>query len=289
MAIWAAGFLITKDVLGVLAPFTVLAIRFFVAALVLLVPVMQWHGLRLERCDVLPVVACSLLNPIAYNILGMYGLRLTSASHAAVLGGTFPVLVCLLSGIAGLESMTKRRVAGVIATAVGIGVVGALGTEGSGASISGDGITVAGLLCAAIQIVWLKQLLTRISPLKLLFYQRLIGLAVFVPAMLVEGTPQAAQLTPVILLEAISMGILGTTLAFGLHYYALRRLSATSVATANGLIPVFALALEVLVWGLVPSLPGRILGALFVIAGMVLTQSAEKRWFGRRSVPEGEG
>ena len=92
MAIWAAGFLITKDVLGVLAPFTVLAIRFFVAALVLLVPVMQWHGLRLERCDVLPVVACSLLNPIAYNILGMYGLRLTSASHAAVLGvfGTTP-------------------------------------------------------------------------------------------------------------------------------------------------------------------------------------------------------
>jgi drug/metabolite transporter (DMT)-like permease len=116
---------------------------------------------------------------------------------------------------------------------------------------------------------------------------------VFTPAAGIEGFGSVMHTTPIVALEVVYVAVFGTVAAFGLQYFALQRVSATSVATSSGLVPVFSLALEVLLLGLIPSLPGRIFGALFVIAGIVLTQSAEGRLFRRwRRVPnagESEG
>jgi len=252
------------------------------AAAVLFVPVLKRHGLRLPRRDVLPVLVTCLLNPIAHYTLSMYGLRMTSASHAAVVGGTFPVAVCLMAGLAGLESLTTKRIAGVASAAVGVAVIGWLGSEGSSASVLGDGLILVGVIGCAVQIVWLKRIFQRVPPLKLLFYQLVIGFAVFTPAAAIDGLASMAHVTPILILEVVFAAVFATVVAFGLQYFALRRLPATSVATASGLVPVFSLVLEVLLLGLVPSLPGRILGALFVVSGIGLTQSAEGSLFRRR-------
>lgn len=290
MLIWAVGFFVNKEILRTLTPFSALSIRFSIAAAVLLIPVLKRHGLRLPKRDILPVLVTGLLNPIAHYILSMYGLRMTSASHAAVVGGTFPVAVCLLAGLARLESLTPKRVAGVASAAIGVAVIGLVGAEGSEASILGDGLILIGVIGCAVQIVWLKRIFQRVAPLKLLFYQLVIGVAVFVPAGAIEGFASLSRATPMVFLEVAFVAVCGTVFAFGLQYFALRRLSATSVATSSGLVPVFSLALEVLLLGLIPSLPGRIFGALFVIAGIVLTQSAEGRLFRRwRRIPNAGG
>jgi|GEM_PF-3535315 len=289
MAIWAGGFFVNKEILKTLTPFSALSIRFFIAAAVLFIPVLKRHGLRLLKRDILPVLLTCLLSPIAHYTLSMYGLRMTSASHAAAVGGTFPVAVCLLAGLAGIESLTPKRLAGVVSAAIGVGVMGLIGSEGSAASIFGDGLILIGTIVCAIQIVWLKRIFRRVPPLKFLLYQLVIGFAVFTPAAAIEGFASVAQMTPIVMLEVAYAAVFSTVVAFGLQYFALQRVSATSVATSSGLVPVFSLLLEVLLLGLMPSLLGRVLGALFVVAGIVLTQSAEGRLFGRwRRVPDRE-
>jgi drug/metabolite transporter (DMT)-like permease len=117
MLIWAVGFFVNKDFLRTLTPFSALSMRFFIAAAGLFIPVLKRHGLRLPKRNGLPVLITCLLNPIAHDTLSMYGLRMTSASHAAVVGGTFPVAACLLAGLARLESITPKRIAGAASEA----------------------------------------------------------------------------------------------------------------------------------------------------------------------------
>jgi len=290
MLFWAVGFFVNKEILRTLTPFSALSIRFLIAGSILLIPVLRRYGLRLPKRDILPVLITCLLNPIAHYTLSMYGIRMTSASHAAVVGGTFPVAVCLLAGLARLEALTPERIAGVASAAIGVAIIGLVGAEGSEASMLGDGLILIGVIGCAVQIVWLKRIFKRVPPMKLLFYQLVVGVAMFAPAGAIEGFASLARATPLVFLEVAFVAVFGTVLAFGLQYFALQRLSATSVATSSGLVPVFSLALEVLLLGLIPSLPGRILGALFVIAGIVLTQSAEGRLFSRwRRVPDAGG
>jgi len=289
MLVWAIGFFVNKELLRTLTPFSALSIRFFIAGSVLLIPVLKRYGLRLPKRDILPVLITCLLNPIAHYTLSMYGIRMTSASHAAVVGGTFPVVVCLVAGLSRLESWTPRRIAGVAAAAIGVAVIGLVGAEGSEASVLGDGLILIGVVGCAVQIVWLKRIFKRVPPLKLLLYQLLVGFAVFTPAAAIEGFASFSRATPIVFLEVVYVAIFGTVAAFGLQYYALRRLTASSVATSSGLVPVFSLVLEVLLLGLVPSLPGRIVGALFVIAGIVMTQSVEGRLPRAQGAAAGEG
>jgi len=272
MLIWALSFIVTKDALERVSPASLLAIRFFIGALVLVVPVARRHGLRLQKRNLLPLALAALLNPVAYYLLQTTGLRLTTASHASGISAIFPVLVFAFSVLARRESITGRRVFGVLCGALGIGMIAATGLFEPGASVRGDLIVLLAMACSAVQIICLKSLLEQLPAIKVLFYQCALAAVVFASAAAVSGPLWIAGLGPKLIGELLFLGLFSSIVAFVLHYAALRRLPATNVATATGLVPVLTILFDRILFGLTPT-PLKLVGVALVLGGIVMTQS----------------
>jgi len=279
MLIWAVSFFATKDVLGVVDPMMLLVLRFAVGALALAFPVGRLYGFRLERRDILPLSAAALLSPVAYYTLQTYGLRITTPSHVAGISAVFPVLVYVCAIATRRESAVARRIAGVLLGASGIALIASSGLLEPGASLRGDLVVLLAMVFSAAQIVWLKEILKRIPPIKLLFYHLAIAVVVLAPASFGSGTEWVSQLSPLLVAELVFLGLFSSAGAFALHYYALQRLPATNVATATGLVPVITIALDLALFGLRPSAL-KLLGVALVLGGILLTQTATGRAIG---------
>ena len=271
MLIWGFSFLAIKDAVSSIPIFPLLFCRFAIATLVL-API---GGLRrvlaLPRRDLLALAGLASLSPIGYFIFETYGVALTQPSHVAVIIATIPIAVYIIAFARRQEPMTARKTIGVLLAYVGILVVIGLSRGEEGASWIGDLIVLGAVVCAAIRTSLVKDVLKRVTPLQLTFYQFFFSLFVFGPLAAQDGLSWVGEITPKIGGEILFLGILCSAGAFFAMHYALTRLSATRVAVAANLVPIVTLIAEATVLGIAIT-PMKGLGTLLTIIGVIVTQ-----------------
>jgi drug/metabolite transporter (DMT)-like permease len=271
MVIWGLSFLVIKDIIGTIPIFSLLFARFLMATVLLGILGLARRSLRLPKRELMTLAGLSILSPVGYFLFETYGVLYTQPSHVAVIIATIPIAVYLIAFARKQERMTWRRSAGILIAYSGILVIIGWGKSEAGASLLGDLLVLAAVLCAASRTTLIKGVLRRVSPLQLTFYQFFFSLFVFGPLALTEGVGWISQMTVITLLELLFLGVFCSAVAFLFMHYALVRLSATQVAVSANLVPIITLVAEIGILGAAITIP-KTLGMAITLFGVLLTQ-----------------
>lgn len=274
--IWGINFPVAKAALSELSPLAFNALRFPLAALVVLVALSRRGGFVWPaRGDRLAVFTLGILGNVFYQQFFIFGLALTRAGTASLLLAATPIMTALLSAAVGHERVGLRTWLGVLATFAGIALVVTSGDSGEDAadvSLLGDALMIGASMSWAIYTVGSRRYIERYGTVQFTAWTLWTGAIVLcligLPAVLRTelGSVSMSAWIGVVYAGALSIG-----LAYLIWYYGVQRIGNTRTATYSNLVPVVALAAAWIHLGEVPS-GGQLLGAGVILAGITLAQ-----------------
>jgi drug/metabolite transporter (DMT)-like permease len=267
-AVWGSTFFLIKDVVTVLPVADFLAVRFWVAAAVMVV--VFWPHVR--RLDAVTWRRGLLLGGVygVAQLLQTWGLEHTSASVSGFVTGMYVVLTPVLGAL-----LLRQRTPGSTWLAVGLATAGLAVLSVRGLSIGfGEAVTLASAAVYALHIVGLGAWTTQRDALGLSTVQ-MVAIAATCTVAAVPGgvaTPPDAGVWAAVLYMAVVAG----AGALVVQTWAQAHLPATRAAIVMTTEPVFAALFAVLFGG--ESLGPRVLlGGALVLAAMYLAELGPRR------------
>jgi drug/metabolite transporter (DMT)-like permease len=284
MVVWAANFIVVKDVITVMPPVAFTFLRYGLASLALLAFLRWSEGrVRLPRADAARILALGGLGFGLYQILWTVGLQTTPAGDSALLIAFSPVLTAVIAALIGVDTLSPQRAVGVVLSFAGVVVVvaGGVGIELSGSPI-GFALTLAAALCWATYTAVGARFLRRHSALVLTTWATVGGTLVLAPIgigqLLAPGAigPEQAELVVPITLAILYSGLLAAAAANVIIFHAVGLVGPTRVIVLQSLIPAMAV---VLAWAFLgePIRAAQIVGGAIIIAGVALTRRTSPR------------
>lgn len=264
-AIWGTTFVVVKEVLQTLPPFTFIALRFTLGTATLAAV----FGGRLRsltwpeaRAGIL--VGVFLFAGFAFQTLG---LQVTPASTAGFITGLSVVLVPVAAYFWLRQRPSTGAVVGVCAAAAGLGL---LSIRDDLSLAPGDVLVLLCAIAFALHIVAVGKFAPRMDALALTLVQLgFVGVVSWAVALTAERP--AVVLTPPLVGTLLFVGVVATALVFCIQNVAQRFTSPTHTALIFTMEPVFA-AFFAYVW-LAEQLGGRAaVGAVLILAGMLAAE-----------------
>ena len=281
VVIWAVNFAVAKNALSHIDPLAFNALRFPLAALVVLVTLrLRGHVPLPERRDVWKVLALGVLGNVLYQQLFIFGLANTRAGIASVLLAGTPIVTTLLSAALGHERIGALVWTGVAASFAGIALVVASGgtaDTGGAHTLLGDALMIGATLAWAVYSVGSRPLVERYGSVAVTawtLWSGTIGVCLIgLPAVLAADL---SQLNWEVWAAIAYAGALSIGLAYMIWYMGVRALGNTRTAAYSNLVPALALLVAWLWLGEVPS-PGQLVGAAVILGGVAMVQIAAQR------------
>jgi drug/metabolite transporter (DMT)-like permease len=271
---WSGVFPAVNILLQSMGLFTSVFLRFWSAAIVLLV-LLRWKETRWPRLsprESVLVVVLGLLGISVYNSLFTYGLSLVEASRAALIVPTNPAFTALFAALLLGERLGGARAVGVLLSVLGALWVLSRGDPAALAALDfglGEGVLVACIFMWSAYTLLGRVALSTLSPLALTAYVMAAGsLPLAMPAWLEHET-----LARVSWQGWAALGYLivfGTVIPFLWFYEGVKTLGAARASQFINLVPPIAVLESVLL--LDESLtPGLYVGMALVVVGLYLT------------------
>ncbi|GIF53223.1 transporter [Asanoa ferruginea] len=275
--IWGSSFLFIKVGVAELHPLYVTLGRVLAGVLTLLVVIVVTRD-RLPRdprlwlhLTVTGVVGTAM----PFTLFG-YGEERVSSSLAGIWNATTALLVLPLAVyLFRTERMTARRAVGLLIGFAGVLVVLGVWEGLGGAQFTGQLMCIAAAACYAIAIPYTKRFVSDRSEsgISLAAGQLItatVALAIVAP-LTVGAPPPVNDLSLKAIASILTLGAIGTGLAFVLNMRNIKIVGATTASMVTYLIPVFAVVIGVL------ALDEHItwhqpVGALIVLFGVAVAQ-----------------
>ncbi len=269
-AVWGSTFFLIRDVVRVLPPTDFLAVRFAIAAAVM-VAVFRRQMLALGRRELKIGVGLGILYAVA-QILQTVGLAHTDASRSGFITGTYVVLTPIFAAALLRERIPRSTWAAVLMAAAGLAV---LSLNGLGAGFGfGEGVTLLSAAIYALHILGLGRFSSPATAAGLSAVQMVVIAAVT----LVAATPGGIELPAggSQWASVLYMALMAGALAIWAQTWAQSHLTATRAAIVMTLEPVFAAGFAVALGGEI--LTGRmLLGGAMVLAAMYTVELMGRR------------
>jgi len=274
--VWALNFSISKISLQEIDPMSFNAMRFFLATLLMwgfTLRSRNWVPIR--RQDIGKLIFLGLIGNLVYQLLFIFGLERTFSANSAVMLGTIPIWVAVLSHVSGAEKMSRFKAIGVILAFSGVLLI-LLGKPErislSSETFTGDLLTLAAAFVFGSYTVLSKGFLNYYPPIQLTTMSMSVGGTTLV----LVGLPWVVQL-PFSEISAVAYGgaLYNGLLSVGVSYiiwnYGLRQVGAVRTATYQNLVPVLGLILGFIILG--EQLTAvQYIGSAVVIAGIVIAR-----------------
>jgi drug/metabolite transporter (DMT)-like permease len=286
--IWGSSFLFIKIGVRELHPLYVTLGRVVTGALTLLVVLVVVRD-RLPRDPRLwlhMIVVGGVGVALPFTLFG-YGEQRVSSLLAGIWNATTPLVVLPLAVLLfRTERLTVRRAVGMALGFVGVLVVLGVWSGVGGSHLTGQLMCLGAACCYGVAIPYQKRFVAgrTESGLALSATQLLVAAALLaVIAPLVAGPPPApTRLSPAVVASVLALGALGTGLAFVINMRNIRIVGASTASMVTYLIPVFAVAIGVLVLREHLSWYQPV-GAAIVLLGVAVSQRAPSRISSRRA------
>ncbi|MGQ0562626.1 MAG: DMT family transporter [Gemmatimonadota bacterium] len=272
--IWGVNFTASKLALEQLSPLAFNALRFPMAALLLLVVLRRAGPIELPARSELPrVIALGLFGNLLYQLCFIFGLDRTSAANASLLLAGTPVVTAVMTAALGQERIRAPVWFGVVATTAGVALI-VLGS----ARVAPEGTLTGNLLMLGAIVMWTfytvggKPLVDRHGPVAVTAWTLWIGSA----GLLLAGVPDLLRVD----FRALSLltwacvgyaGILSIGIAYMFYYYGVSRLGNARTGAYSNLVPVFAL-LAAWLWLAQPPRLFQLIGAAVILGGVTVAQ-----------------
>jgi len=265
--VWGTTFVLNKEALHYISPLLLLAARFTLAGLALVV--LYQRAVRVQIVAGIAWGGCLaglfLFGGFAFQTIG---LKYTSPTKSAFITGLCTVMVPLLAALVYRSRPRVSELVGVSVATIGMGL---LTIEGPFGSIGrGDLLTLLGAAAFAAHIVTLGHYSASVG-FELLSVAQVSAAAVSALSLFWWVEPVQVQWQPVVIWAILITGLLCTAVAFTVQAWAQRFTSSTRTALIYALEPVFAWMTSWIVLG--ESLSGRAAGgALLILAGVLLVE-----------------
>lgn len=278
--IWALNFSVVKYSLAEIDPLSFNGLRFiFAAAIIWIVLLYRRQLFTIPKKDWLPLLGMGLLGNLIYQGLFIIGIDYTYAANAAVMLGTIPIWVALISHFFKLEQMNIFKTLGVAAAFGGIIFIVSGGKDPF--SLSSDTF-LGDLIIIAAAIVWggytilSKSFLTRYTPIQFSAIMATIGAVV----LFLIGLPNIIKLEWTTISATayggvIYSGLLSIGVAYLIWNYGLQMVGAVHTATYQNLVPVMGLFFGIILLNEQLTLL-QYTGSALVIGGIVLARWKRK-------------
>jgi drug/metabolite transporter (DMT)-like permease len=249
--IWGGQFVIYKLVEREVGP--VFAVVFPITLAVLLLVPIVYRERRLKHTnkvlslrDAGQFLLIGLLGQVIAQFFTSWGVRLTPASNAALVGLALPVVTALMAYIFLDERMTKLRWISFVLAA--LGVLECSGIRWSDLQFRDSKYLLGNLMIflsiagSAFYNVYSKRLLLRYSPLQVVLYSYYVFVGFMLPLALYTEPHtfhNISTLTPIVWVGLLLLAVFVYFLAMVIYLTVLTRLDATQAALSNYLIPLF--------------------------------------------------
>lgn len=279
--IWALNFSVVKFSLAEIDPLSFNGLRFiFAAAIIWAVLLYRNQLFRIPKKDWLPLLGMGILGNLIYQGLFIIGIDYTYAANAAVMLGTIPIWVALISHLFNLEQMNIYKTLGVIAAFAGIVFIISGGKDpfslGSDTFL-GDLIIIAAAVVWGGYTILSKSFLSRYTPIQFSAIMATIGAIL----LFLIGLPSIIQLEWTNISAAayggvVYSGLLSIGVAYLIWNYGLQTVGAVHTATYQNLVPVLGLIFGVVLLNEQLTML-QYTGSLLVIIGIVLARKKSKK------------
>jgi drug/metabolite transporter (DMT)-like permease len=294
---WGFNMTVVKLGLREVEPLAYNVARFLGASLILLVLVRHREGtIAVERGDLRRVVLLGIVGHTCYQIFFIEGLARTSASSASLLFASTPLVVAILSRLAGHERIPWTTAIGTLLGFAGVGLIVSGGAgdaasraavgEGSAApgvaadaatAIVGNGLIFAAVLCWSTYTVLARRLLERYSPLRMTAVTLAIGTLFLVPPALPDVLRQDWRSVSGLARAGLVYSLVfALVVSYVIWYRSVKQVGNVRTAIYSNLVPLVGTLFGVLLLGERIS-AGIGAGAACIVAGIVLTRLAPSR------------
>lgn len=270
--VWGGGFIGVAEALGTITPFYMIAFRFAMASLLMLL--FFWKKFRtLEKCDLMPgiVSGAFLFLGFAFQTMGAMHIgvgKLAFLTALNVIMVPFIVLVCFK------EKIKKYNLISSLIAVIGFAFLN-LSKE---AGIKVGFGELLGIGCAigfAGQIAMLGHFANKRDPIKLAILQMLTCTILgMIFAILFEEPPKAITLEMV--LPVTYLGIFSTFIAFLFQTIGQKYTSASRAAILLSMESVFGISLSVILLEEVVTV-SMIIGASLIFAAVIIAEYMHAR------------
>ena len=271
--LWGVAFVAIKQGLREVSPWSLAVLRFAIAALLLAGVMAIWPKTRprIPRDAWGRIVVLGFTGVPAYHLALNWGEQRTSASVAALIVATAPVMVALASPLALGERVNARGVVGIALAFAGVGILAAQSRDGTATQVAGFAVTILAPAAWAVYTIIAKPLTARIPSIQITIASMLVGTVMLLPLVGPALIRDARALSLPGWGWTLWLGAGGSAAGYILFNYALTHLSATKVAVSIYFVPVIAL---IAAWAVIDEPLGPRVGvaAVLVLAGVALTQ-----------------
>lgn len=265
--VWGSTFVLNKAALPHISPLFLIAARFTLATVALLILFRQAIRVQITGRIVGGGVLTGLFLFGGY-LFQTIGLQYTTPTKSAFVTGLTTVMVPLLSAFVYKNRPRVSELVGVLVATVGMGL---LTLDGPLGSINrGDLLTLFGAAAFAAHIVTLGHF-SAVMGFELLSVAQVGVAAVSALSLFWWVEPLRVQWQPVVLWAILITGLLCTAMAFTIQAWAQRYTTATRTALIYALEPVFAWMTSFVFLG--ETLAGKAaFGAVLILSGVMLVE-----------------
>ncbi len=274
-ACWGGATVMSRDLLVHIQAPTLLVIQLAASVAVLLLLAIPHRPLQYVSASLGKISLTGILEPgLAYSV-GLWGLSLTSASSASIIGSTEPVFIILLAWLVSGGAPSRKLMVCVSIAIAGLLLVSYGPTQdGETRSLIGNVLIVLSTMFAASYVVLSAKFADRYPAAVLAGSQQLVGLICATSIYLVGRIsglvgPESTELTFGLVAYAAASGVVQYAMAFWLYLIGLKYLSAGAAGLWLTLIPVFGVSGAYLWLHEVPTLT-MLMGMALVIAAVYL-------------------
>jgi O-acetylserine/cysteine efflux transporter len=282
---WGLSIPITKLGLETVPPLTLTAMRFLVAAPLLLI--LGARQLRVPWRAVPSIIALGVMGITLGNVAQSFGVQGTSASVGTIISATIPVFIVVFAAIRLHQPVTARQWTSLLAAFAGIALVAAGSGSGSDDLSRTTLAGVAWMLVSAVAIafyyIWSAELSERYGTQPVAAWNALAGFVAILPLAGWEMAHTPVQVTMQAVWVTVYLGVMVTVLGLLLWLHLLRVVPARVAASVQYLQPVFGIGAASVMFGdrLGPVFAA---GVVLILGGLALAV-ANKRPAPEEAVP----
>lgn len=274
--IWGSNFSMVKVALRDFPEVAFNATRLVVATAVYLA-VLWWkreerQGKPLSRADWLQLLFLGTVGTFFYQLCFVSGLRRSSVGNSSLIIGISPIVIAVLSALAGHERIKPVRWLGVAMALGGLYLVVGHGVDISGQTWRGDALMIAGVACWAVYSVGAQSILKRHSALTVIGLTFSLGSMMYLVTMvpfLVDVNWRV--ISPLSWALMLASALLALNLSYFIWYTGLQKLGSTRTSVYSYLTPIVAMIVAA-IWLAEPISANQVAGAGAIFAGLLITR-----------------
>lgn len=273
---WAGSFIVVEMATKQIDPIDLGFLRFCVATpLMVLLVVFMRKPLVLPRKEIPWLIVLGLTGVTLLYLFQFLGIYYTNAPAASVLINTNVIFIAILSGLFLHEALTRKRIAGIILSFIGVVVI--MFSDIWKQQMTFDNFFVIGSIlmllsafCWALYSFVGKRLLINYDNFVITMYAFVFGTLFYVPFVFSDIGPALQEISLDGWLAVLYLALGCTLFGYLGWYHALKHIDASKAAVFLNLIPLFTILMSFFLGADLTWL--FLLGAALIIYGVYLTQ-----------------